>query len=194
MVTRVAFVILVALVGVQRLSELGTSRRNVARMLARGGREHAPEQMKWMTLLHVGWLVAMPVEVLALGRPFWWPLALVATLVFAVGQGLRLAAKHALGELWTVRIVTVPNAPVVEDGVYRVLRHPNYVGVALEIAALPLVHGAWLTAIVFSALNAVVLTRRIRAEERALREDTDYDAAFRDRPRIFPDRSSWGRT
>lgn len=193
MVSEIAFSVVVALVGLSRLTELGVSRRNVAHMLLRGGREHAPEQMKWMTLLHVGWLVAMPLEVLFFDRPFGWPLAIGAAMVFLAGHALRTAAKRALGPYWTVRVVTVPNAPVVSGGIYRYLRHPNYAGVALELVALPLLHGAWLTALVASALNALVLSRRIRAEERALREDTDYEAAFGGQePRAY-ERSSWGR-
>lgn len=52
---------------------------------------------------------------------------------------------------------------------FRVLKHPNYAVVALELLSAPLAVGAWRTAIVFSLLNAGLLRLiRIPAEERAL--------------------------
>lgn len=186
MVSEALFIALVALVAIQRIAEMIYSKRNVARMLHRGGREHAPEQMKWMTLLHIGWLAGMCLEVLVLDRPFVWPLAIVALVVFAAGQLLRYAAMRALGDHWNVRIVTMPGEHVVTGGIYRYVRHPNYLGVTLELAALPLVHGAWITAIVATALNALMLKARIDAEEAALGYDTDYQQALSDRPRMVP--------
>ena len=186
MVSQAIFLALVALVGLQRIFELIHSKRNVSRMLHHGGREHAPEQMKWMTLLHVGWLVGMCLEVLLLDRPFVWPLAIVALVVFAMGQLLRYSAMRALGDRWNVRIVTMPGEHVVTGGIYRYVRHPNYLGVALELAALPLVHGAWITAIAATVLNALMLKARIDAEEAALDYDTDYREALSDRPRMVP--------
>jgi methyltransferase len=181
-----AFTALVAIVALQRVWELSRSRRHVRALLARGGREHARAQMPWMSALHAGWLVAMPLEVVLLRREAHASLAIAAGVAFLAGQGLRLAAMSALGERWTVRVITMPGAPPVDRGVFRWVRHPNYLGVVLEIAALPLVHGAWLTALVFSAANALLLARRIRAEEAALRADNDYDAGLGDRPRFVP--------
>jgi methyltransferase len=178
MVTEVGFTLLVAAIAIQRLLEVGLSRRNQARLEARGGREHAAGQLRWMKLLHGGWLVAMLVEVWAFGRPLHWGLAIPALLVLGAGQTLRYLAISALGQRWTVSIVTVPGERVVTGGVFRHIRHPNYLGVALEIAALPLIHGAWVTALVFSVANGLLLSARIRAEERALAQDSDYTRAF----------------
>ena len=186
MVTRDAFLALVALVAVQRLLEVVRSRRHQRALLARGGRVHAQGQMRWMQLLHGAWLLAMVVEVLFLRRPFVWPLAVVALGVFATGQALRLLAQRALGARWTVTVVTLPGAPPVTGGIYRYLRHPNYLGVILEIAALPLVHTAWITSVVFTVLDGWMLRRRIRAEERALAEDSDYARAMAGRARLVP--------
>ena len=181
-----AFVSLVAIVAVQRLWELLRSRRHERALLARGGREHARGQMPWMSALHASWLVAMPLEVILFRREATVGVALVAGVVFLAGQGLRLAAMSALGARWTVRVITVPGAPPVDRGIFRWVRHPNYLGVVLEIAALPLVHGAWLTALLWSVANGALLAARIRAEESALRADNDYDAGLGDRPRFMP--------
>lgn len=178
MVTQLAFLCLVAAVAVQRLVELRISRRNEAKLRARGGREHAPQQLLWMTLLHSGWLVAMPAEVLLADRPLNLAMAVPALMVFLSGQALRYAAIRTLGERWCVKIITLPGAGVVTTGIFSKIRHPNYLGVALEIAALPLVHGAWLTALIASALNALVLWARIRVEESALDQDGNYHHAF----------------
>lgn len=178
MVSTPVFLLLVVAVAAQRLCELFYSRRNERRLLARGGREYAPEQMRWMTLLHSTWLVAMPLEVLLLERTANVMIASVALVAFLCGQALRYAAFAGLGDRWCVRVITVPREPVRVRGIYRFMRHPNYLGVVLEIAALPLLHGAWLTALVASALNGVLLAFRIAAEQRALSLDQNYQEAF----------------
>lgn len=181
-----AFFLLVCAVALQRLLEVRVSRLNEADLARRGGREHAAEQMPVMVAVHSAWLVCTWLEVWLLDRPFRRWLALFMLLAFAVGQVLRLLAIHQLGERWTVKVITVPGAAPVTGGIFRYLRHPNYVGVIVEIAALPLIHGAWLTALVFSIANGVLLSRRIAAEERALGASSDYDRQFAGLPRLVP--------
>jgi methyltransferase len=162
------FFLLLLLLAGQRLLELRLSRRNEAKMLAAGGREHAPGHFWLMKLLHPSWFVAMVAEVIWFRRPFNKFLTAVAALLLLLGQTLRYAAIHTLGRRWSVRIMTLPGTPPIRHGIYRYLRHPNYLGVVLEIAAVPLLHSAYLTALIFSLANALVLAIRIRAEEAAL--------------------------
>jgi methyltransferase len=141
-----------------------------------------------MIALHASWLVAMLLEVWLLAWPFVPALAWVACALFALGQSLRLLAMRTLGGRWTVKVITpVDGEAPVSSGIYRYLRHPNYVGVALEIFALPLIHSAYITAVVFSVLNGALLRARIRAEERALEQTSDYAARFQGRPRFLPE-------
>ncbi len=180
---------------VQRLLELRHSTKNEAIMQAAGGREHSPAHFQFMKAVHTLWFVAMVVEVLlfAPARDFfintrgefwqWW-LAGGALLLTLAGQTLRYAAIRTLGSRWSVRIMTVPDSPAVSGGVYRFIRHPNYLGVILEIAAVPLLHGAFLTSIAFTLLNALGLWIRIRAEEQALREEYEYADRLGDRARF----------
>jgi methyltransferase len=186
---RATFTLLVVLVAVQRVTELARSARNERALRARGAREHAAGQMPFMRAIHAGWLLSCVVEVWALDRTPVAAIALPALALFWVGRALRLAAMRALGERWNVKILTLPGEPSVRTGVFRHLRHPNYLGVALEIAALPLIGGAYLSSIVWSLANAVLLSRRIRAEEAALREDNDYEV-MANRPLVFP---RWGK-
>jgi methyltransferase len=158
------------LLALQRSYELHLSRRNEAIIRSRGGREYAAWQVQAMKALHAGWFIAMLVEVHALRRPFIPGLSLVALVIFAAGQRLRYAALLALQWRWTVRVMTVPGLPPVQDGIYHYLRHPNYLGVILEILAAPLLHSAYITAIVFSLANLLLLSARIRAEDKALLE------------------------
>jgi methyltransferase len=136
--------------------------------------------------MHIAWFLAMLAEVFGLPRPFHPALALVSSLGFLAGQALRYAAIHTLGERWTVRVMTLPGAKPVSQGIYRFIRHPNYLGVMLEIVSVPLMHSAYLTAIFFSIANALVLAWRIRTEERALKEQNNYEQAFAGRPRFLP--------
>lgn len=162
------FTVLVALVGVERLVELVVSKRNAAWAFARGGVETGQRHYLVMVLLHAGLLVGALAEVWLLDRPFlpWlgWPML---ALVLAA-QALRWWCIATLGHQWNTRVIVVPDRALVRRGPYRRLSHPNYVAVVVEGVALPLVHTAWLTALVFSVANAVLLTVRIRVEESAL--------------------------
>lgn len=163
------FTVLVSLVALERVAELVVSRRNTAWALARGGVEHGAGHYPAMVLLHAALLAGAVGEVAVAHRPFvpllGWPMLL---LVLA-SQGLRWWCISTLGRQWSTRVVVVPDLERVGRGPYAVTRHPNYVAVAVEGAALPLVHSAWLTAIVFTVLNAALLTVRIRVENAALR-------------------------
>jgi len=123
-----------------------------------------------LAALHAAWLTTMVGEVWLLRPPFRPWLALAAMTVFVAGQALRLAAIRTLGDRWTVRVLTLPGISRIARGPYARLHHPNYLGVALEIVSLPLVHGAVLTAVAFSVLNAVAVALRIDVESRALAE------------------------
>ena len=158
-----------AAVAVQRLLELRLSRRNERRLRARGAVERGAGHYPAMVALHALWLLSTLVEGLLRGPeiPAWWPLPLAA---FVLVQPLRYWAILSLGDNWNTRILVVPGARLVRGGPYRFLPHPNYVVVAVEVLAFPLVFGAWVTALVFSILNAALLRVRIREEDRALRE------------------------
>jgi methyltransferase len=186
--TRILYSALVAAAAVGRLLELRIANRNRRLLLARGGVEIAPGHYPWMVTLHSVWLLSCLLEVWLLGRPFIPVLAIAALAVFLGAFALRAWVISTLGERWTTRIVCLPGVPPIVTGPYRWLRHPNYLAVVLEIASLPLVHTAWLTALVFSLLDALLLRIRIRAEEEGLFRLTDYGAAFNDRPRLIPGR------
>ncbi|MDQ1720866.1 MAG: methyltransferase [Pseudonocardiales bacterium] len=163
-----AYTVLILLVALERLAELVVSNRNLRWSRRRGGIETGAGHYPAMVLLHSALLVGCLAEVWLLGRPFvpalGWPM-LALTLA---AQVLRWSCISTLGPQWNTRIVVVPGAGRISSGPYRYLRHPNYVAVVLEGVALPLVHTAWLTAVAFSALNAALLSVRIRGESRAL--------------------------
>jgi methyltransferase len=168
-VSEVLYTVLVGFVAVERLAELVVAKRNMAWSLERGGRESGFAHYPFMVVLHTGLLAGCLLEVWLGHRSFQaalgWPM-----LALVVGsQALRWWCICTLGRQWNTRIVVVPGMPRITEGPYRLLSHPNYVAVVVEGLALPLVHDAWLTAIVFSGLNAALLTVRIRAEDVALR-------------------------
>lgn len=161
---------LVLLVGVERLAEMVIARRNARWSLARGGVVYGRGHYPWMVVLHTGLLAGCVLETALADRPFvpalGWPM--LALVVAA--QGLRWWCVAALGRRWNTEVIVVPGLPPVTRGPYRLrrLRHPNYVAVAVEGAALPLVHGAWVTAVAFTVLNAALMVVRVRCEEAAL--------------------------
>lgn len=155
--------------GFERIAELVVSTRNARWSFARGGVEYGKRHFPPMVALHTGLLVACFAEVWLGGRQFipalGWPML---GLVLA-SQALRWWCIGTLGSRWNTRVIVVPGLPLITRGPYRWLRHPNYVAVVVEGFALPLVHTAWVTAIAFTAINAVLLlVFRIPAENRAL--------------------------
>lgn len=163
-----AYTALILLVGLERLAELMVSRRNLRWSRQRGGVEIGAGHYPAMVALHSALLVGCLAEVWLLDRPFvpalGWPMLALAL----AGQALRWWCISILGPQWNTRIVVVPGAGRVSSGPYRRLRHPNYVAVVLEGLALPLIHTALLTAVIFSVLNAALLSVRIRSESTAL--------------------------
>jgi methyltransferase len=159
----------VVLVAIQRMLELLYSRRNERRLFARGAVERGSGHYLVIVAIHSLWLVSTLVEGLLRGPepPVWWPLPLAA---FLLVQPLRYWAILSLGVNWNTRVLVVPGGELVRRGPYRYFPHPNYVVVAVEVLTFPIIFGAWITAIVFSLLNAALLYVRIRTENRALRD------------------------
>ena len=154
---------IVALVALQRLGELILANRNTIRLFARGGREVGREHYPIMVLLHASWLIAIVALTPLDAWPNWWLIG-----VFAVLQSLRVWVIATLGPYWTTRVITLDDAPLVTGGPFRYVRHPNYWIVIGEIAVLPLAFGQWQIALVWSALNALLLRHRIAVESTAI--------------------------
>ena len=155
-------IVILALVTLQRLGELVVARCNTARLKARGGVEHGAAHYPAIVALHGTWLAGL-----------WWlawdrPVNLGWFSAYLLLEALRIWTLCSIGSRWTTRIITVPGEALVRRGPYRFMPHPNYAVVVGEIAVLPLVFGLWPYALIFTVLNAAVLTVRIRAEERAL--------------------------
>ncbi|KAA0108438.1 isoprenylcysteine carboxyl methyltransferase family protein [Mycolicibacterium sp. P1-5] len=162
------YYLFILLIGIERLVELVVSRRNARWSFAHGGREFGGGHYPVMVAMHTLLLASCVTEVATTHRPFlpWlgWPMLTVVLISTAV----RWWCVAVLGKHWNPRLIVIKGAPLIHRGPYRWLHHPNYTAVTAEVAALPLVHSAWVTAIVFSIANALVLTVRIRAENVAL--------------------------
>jgi methyltransferase len=158
----IAYAVLAA-VALQRLGELILAQLNTRILKARGAVESGSGHYYLIVALHASWLLAVLVF---LPHPsvVSWPLVVLLALL----QLMRLWVIKTLGVFWTTRILSLPGAPLVRKGPYRFVRHPNYWVVVVEIAALPLAFGEVGVALVFSVLNALILSWRIREENAAL--------------------------
>ncbi|RLV48435.1 hypothetical protein D9V37_19045 [Nocardioides mangrovicus] len=163
-----AFTVLVALVAAERVAELVVSLRNAAWSRQRGGVETGQGHYPVMVVLHTALLVGALVEAYVRRPQVPGVLAWSMLVVVVATQALRWWCIATLGPRWNTRVIVVPDLAPVTSGPYRLLRHPNYVAVVVEGAALPLVHAAWITALVFTVLNLVLLRARIGVENRAL--------------------------
>jgi methyltransferase len=166
------FIVLVAAVALERVAELVVARRNERWSRDRGAIETGAGHYPVMVVLHTGLLVGAVLEAGLGDRPFIPALGWPMVVLVVAAQALRWWCITTLGNQWNTRILVVPGLPRITGGPYRVLPHPNYVAVVVEGAALPLVHTAWITAVAFTVLNAVLLRVRIAAEDAALQRLT----------------------
>jgi methyltransferase len=163
-----AFTVVVLLVALERVAELVVSTRHARWSLAQGGVEHGRGHYPVMVVLHSALLVGALVEAWTRRPDVPGVLAWGMVLLVVASQALRWWCIRTLGRQWSTRVIVVPGLTLVRRGPYRLLPHPNYVAVVVEGFALPLVHGAWITALVFTVANAALLTVRIRTEDSAL--------------------------
>jgi methyltransferase len=185
-VTLPFFTGLVLAVGAGRLIELMISQQRRRALRERGATPVAERHFAAMVLLHTGILASCLVEAWSAPRPV-IPALSVAALALVLGASvLRWWVIATLGLHWNVRIMASLSLGVVAEGPYRFVRHPNYVAVFVELAALPLVHGAYLTAALGAAAHVWVLAQRIRAEEAVLHADPVYRDKMAGKPRFLP--------
>ncbi len=177
---------LLAAVGGLRLIELWISRRHQKRMLGRGAARVPERHFKWMVVVHTGVLVGAALEVVLLRRPFLPLLGGAMFVVFLASNLMRFWVVRTLGDLWSVQVMDSTRIGVVTTGPFRFVRHPNYTGVILEMISLPLIHTAWITALLTSAAHYITLSTRIRAEERVLMANPEYRTAMGHKPRFLP--------
>lgn len=162
-------VIVIAIVVVQRLSELIVAKRNYVWAMQHNGIEVGSSHYPLFVVLHAAWILAIIAECVMRGPavPTFWPIPLA---LIVAAQVLRYWAIRTLGRFWNTRIIVFNNFSPVTSGPFRFFKHPNYVAVVLEIAAIPALLGAWYTAFVFSFINAgLLLLVRIPMEEQAMR-------------------------
>ncbi len=180
------FALFYAFIVTQRVVELGIAKRNEQWILAKGAKEYGKGHYKYMVSLHVVFLTCFLLEVILLERtlsPF-WPVILT---LFIVTQSLRLWAIQSLGRYWNTKVLILPDASIVKAGPYKFLRHPNYTIVVLEFLLIPLMFHAFYTAVLFTILNAWMLSVRIPLEERALADMTaNYASYMGERNRFSP--------
>jgi len=158
---------LLIILALQRISELLIARRNERTALSEGALEYDPQGYKVIVAMHLAFFFSFIAEYYLLNRSLntLWPLLL---LVLVLAEALRYWAISSLGKYWNTKILVIPGTSLVSKGPYKYIRHPNYLAVVIEIAVIPLIFSCYLTSVIFTLLNLLVLRRRIRIEERAL--------------------------
>jgi methyltransferase len=171
-------------VGAERILELIISARHARWAFARGARESGTGHYPAMAAFHTLFIFSCGAEAILFGRTFPGAVGWIALGGALLAQGLRYWAVATLGQHWNTRIIVLPDAAPVTSGPYRFVRHPNYLAVVIEMVCVPMIYGCWLTAVIFSAGNSLMLRVRIKAEESAL--GTSYQDSFSSLPRLIP--------
>ena len=162
------FLLFISFIILLRLSELVVAKKNEVWLRANGAVEYGQKHYPFIVLLHVCFILSLPIEYLLKGpvTPNYSLLVLYLILI-----GFKIVVLSSLGKYWNTKILHISGVPLVRKGLYKYLKHPNYFIVVCEIAIIPLIFHLYITAIVFSILNAIMLNIRIREENKILRED-----------------------
>lgn len=182
----IAFLVLLAAVAALRMVELALSRRHQRELAARGAKKVGDPRFRWMVAVHAGVLAGAALEVVLLRRPLVPGLAAPMLALFLAANAVRWWVIRTLGAHWNVQVMDSTRLGVVTSGPYRYVRHPNYAAVFVEMMALPLIHTAWLTALLGGAAHLWVLGERLALEEKLLSADANYRAAMAGKPRFLP--------
>jgi methyltransferase len=182
----IAFLALLVVVAALRLVELRISRSHQRQLVARGAAKVSEPRFRWMVALHTAVLVGAALEVIFLKRPFIPTLAAAMFLIFLAANAVRWWVILTLGDHWNVQVMDSTELGVVTTGPFRFVRHPNYAAVFAEMIALPLIHTAWITALVGAVAHVAVLSQRLSTEERVLFANPAYRAAMAGKPRFIP--------
>lgn len=182
----VAYICLLVLVGIERLGEVAVSRHNQKKMAAQGAVKIREPHFPWLVAFHTIVLIAAGAEVLFLHRPLIPALAISMLALFILSNLIRYWVIYLLADLWNIQIMDSARIRIITSGPYRWVRHPNYVGVVLEVFSLPMIHTAWITAIAGTLGYFEILRRRVKIEDRVLMANPAYREAMGDKPRFFP--------
>jgi methyltransferase len=182
----IAFYGLLGVVAALRLTEMQISRRHQAQLAARGARKVPEPHFRWMVLLHGGVLAGAALEVGFLRRPFLPALAIPMGILFLLANIVRWWVIRTMKGHWNIQVMESAQFGVVTSGPFRFIRHPNYAAVFTELVALPLIHTAWLTALLGAVGHVWILSRRLAVEEPVLMGDPAYRATMAHKPRFLP--------
>lgn len=171
---------------VESLVEAAISRKNSSALIARGAIDIAPYLLPLMVLLYVFQFAGSVFEYYKASREVSLTWLLTFGSLVLAAKALKFWAISALGSFWTMKVLIVPGSQTVTSGPYRWIRHPNYIAVVTESVALPLMGKAYITAICVTVVFSCLLYLRIRAEERALMQYTDYSKTMAAKRRFIP--------
>jgi methyltransferase len=185
-ITVIAFLALLLAVGLLRIFELGVSSRHQQQMIAGGATKVKEPQFRWIVFVHTAVLIGAALEVILLRRPFIPILGAVMLTLFLTANGVRLWVVRTMGKHWNVQVMNSMDLGVVTGGPFRFVRHPNYAAVFVEMFSLPLIHTAWITALVGCIGYALAISQRLVLEESVLFANPAYRTAMAGKPRFLP--------
>ncbi|MBS1523238.1 MAG: hypothetical protein JST50_19725 [Bacteroidetes bacterium] len=157
------FIVFIIFLVVQRMAELYISKRNERWLLSQGAIEYGREHYPYIVALHSLFIVSLIVEYYLSGGQ---PMSYIFLLLFILLLTFKYWVLSSLGLYWNTKIYRIPGVVAIKRGPYKLFKHPNYVDVVLEIAIIPLVFHLYYTALIFSVLNAIMLSVRIRVENK----------------------------
>ena len=159
------FIIIISILIVQRIIELYISKRNEKWLLENGATEFGHSHYKYIVILHTLFIASLIINFFSVQNKYFFILPFILVLILQI---FRFWVIFSLGNYWNTKILRIPNSPLIKKGLYKYLKHPNYIIVICEILLIPLIFGLYITSIIFTILNAVILYKRLKIENEAL--------------------------
>ena len=159
------FTLFISFVVLLRFAELIHSKRNEKWLLENGALEYGQKHYPFIVLTHTLFILSVIVEYTVKQTASY---SLLLMSFYFLMLGMKVWVIVTLGKFWNTKIFHIPEIPVIRKGFYLYFKHPNYMIVIIEIALIPCIFQLYITAIIFSILNLVMLSIRIKVENKVL--------------------------
>ena len=159
------FILFISFIILQRIGELLLSKRNEKWLLQNGAVEYGSHHYKFIVSLHILFIFSLIFEYNF--RPT-SAFSLFLLIFYFILLCFKAWVIFSLGKFWNTKIYHISNVPLIKNGPYKFIKHPNYLIVIGEIMVIPLVFGLYCTAVIFTVINGIMLCIRIKEENRAL--------------------------
>ena len=141
------------------------------------------------TLITIGYALSFSIGATKIGRVYSWDtFFVIGFILIALGLTIRILSILTLKQYFTYSVSKVDNHKLIQTGLYKVIRHPGYLGQLIIFIGLSISLSNWLSILAMTIPVVIGYGYRIKVEERFMRDQlgTDYLDYQKRTKRIIP--------